>query len=354
MKIRSILLLILLIFFEPPEIFSQVHSQSSFRFVNLVTSPRAAGFGGNMINVKDNDLSLAYANPALLNPAMDNQASFSYLNYFAGINYGMFSYAKDIKDVGTFAVNMLLVGYGTFDETDNSGAVIGSFSANQTGINLAGSRQISERFSAGAQLKLLFSNLERYTSFGMGIDLAGTYHIEEEFLTTSLVFKNIGYQLSSYYEGGDKDPLPFEIQLGVSKKMKHAPFRLSLVLENLQQWDLSYTDPNLIGKTDPLTGQPIEVQEASFGKKLMLHTVFGLELVFSKNVMVQIGYNYRRREELKTNEKPGLAGFSFGIGAKFGAFKISYALSSFNQAGTGNHFGLALFFNEMKKEKVLN
>lgn len=354
MKIRSILLLINLIFFEVSGLIAQVHSQSSFRFVNLVASPRAAGFGGNMINVKDNDLSLAYANPALLNPTMDNQVSFTFLSYIAGINNGMFSYAKDIKDVGTFAVNMQFVGYGKIDETDNSGAVIGSFSANQTGINLAGSRQIAERFSAGVQLKFLFSNLERYTSFGMGIDLAGTYHVEEEFLTTSLVFKNIGYQLSSYYEGADKDPLPFEIQLGVSKKMKHAPFRLSLVLENLQQWDLSYTDPNLIGKTDPLTGEPVEIEEAGFGEKLMLHTVFGLELVFTKNIMVQFGYNYRRRAELKTVEKPGLAGFSFGFGAKFGAFKISYALSGFNQAGAANHFGLALFFNEMKKEKVLN
>ena len=354
MKITSGLILVFLIIFQATRLFAQVHSQSSFRFVNLVTSPRAAGFGGNMINVKDNDLSLAYANPALLNPAMDNQVSFSYLNYIAGINYGMFSYAKDVKDVGTFAVNMQFVGYGTFDETDNTGAVIGSFSANQTGINLAGSRQINERFSAGAQLKFLFSNFERYSAFGMGIDIAGTYHIEEEFLTTSLVFKNIGYQLSAYYDGGDKEPLPFEIQLGVSKKMKHAPFRLSLVLENLQQWDLSYIDPNLIGKTDPLTGEQIEIKEASFGKKLMLHTVFGLELVFSKNIMVQLGYNYRRREELKTDQKPGLSGFSFGVGAKFGAFKISYALSSFNQAGAANHFGLALFFNEMKKEKVLN
>ncbi len=59
-------------------------------------------------------------------------------------------------------------------------------------------------------------------------------------------------------------------------------------------------------------------------------------------------------KELKTAEKPGLAGFSFGVGAKFGAFKISYALSGFNQAGAANYFGLALFFNEMKKEKVLN
>jgi len=354
MKIRVAFILVFFLSIYSFDTFGQVQSQSSFRFVNLVTSARVAGFGGNMINVKDNDLSLAYGNPALLNPKMDNQVSFSFIKYLAGANYGTVSYAKDVKDIGTFAVNVQYVGYGDFDETDNTGAVIGSFKANETGINLAGSRQVNERFSAGAQLKFLFSNLAQYSAFGMGLDLAGTYHIEEEYLTTSLVFKNMGYQLSSYYDGGDKEPLPFEIQLGVSKKMKHAPFRLSVVLENLQKWDLSYTDPNLIGKTDPLTGEQVEIKEASFGKKLMLHTVFGVELVFSENIMLQMGYNYRRREELKTAEKPALAGFSFGAGVKFGAFKLNYALAGFNQSGSVHHFSLALFFNEMKKEKVLN
>ena len=93
MKIRVAFILVLSLFLNDFESFGQVTSQSSFRFVNLVTSPRAAGFGGNMINVKDNDLSLAYANPALLNPTMDNQVSLSFMKYLAGSNYGMISYA---------------------------------------------------------------------------------------------------------------------------------------------------------------------------------------------------------------------------------------------------------------------
>jgi len=354
MKTRRLFILVFLALFIGFNSFGQVTSQSSFRFVNLVTSARVAGIGGNMIHVKDNDLSLSYGNPALLNPTMDNQVSFSFMKYIAGVNYGTFSYARDFKKIGTFAVKLQQVGYGDIDETDNTGAVIGAFKASQTGINVSGSRQINERFSAGAQLKFLFSNLAEYSAFGMGLDLGGTYHIEEELLTTSLVFKNIGYQLTSYYEGGEKEPLPFEIQLGVSKKMKHAPFRLSLALENLQQWDLSYTDPNLIGKTDPLTGEPVVIKEANFGKKLMLHTVFGVEFVFTENIMLQLGYNYRKREELKTESRPAVAGLSLGLGAKFGAFKLSYALANFNQSGSTHYFSLALFFNEMKKEKILN
>jgi hypothetical protein len=354
MKIhRAIILAVLLVFFGVNS-YGQVHSQSAFRFVNLVNSSRVAGMGGNLINVKDNDLSLAYFNPALLNPDMDNQAVFSYVRYLAKSNYGMFSYAKDFKNIGTFAVNLQYVGYGKFDETDNTGAVIGTFKANQTNISFAGSHQISDRFSAGAQLKFLFSNLAQYNAFGMGIDLAGTYNIKEQFLTTSLVFKNIGYQLTSYYDNGEKVPLPFEIQIGISKKMKHAPFRISFIMDNLQKWNLSYTDPNQVGKTDPLTGEPIEIKDAGFGKQFLLHTIYGLELVFSKSIMIQLGYNYRRRDELRNVDKSALSGFSFGVDLKFGPVRIGYSLAGFNQAGSVNYFNLALFFDEMKKEKVLN
>jgi hypothetical protein len=354
MKIHQAIILAVLLTSYGVNSYGQVHSQSSFRYVNLVNSARVAGMGGNLINVKDNDLSLAYFNPALLNPSMDNQAVFSFVSYVAKSNYGMFSYAKNFKNVGTFAVNLQYVGHGEFDETDNTGAVIGTFKANQTSINLSGGFEINERFSAGAQLKFLFSDLAQYNAFGMGIDLAGTYNIKEQFLTTSLVFKNIGYQFTSYYDNGEKEPLPFEIQIGISKKMKHAPFRLSFVLDNLQKWDLTYTDPNLIGKTDPLTGEPIEIENAGFGKQFLLHTIYGLELVFSKSIMIQLGYNYRRRDELRNIDKSALSGFSFGVDLKFGPVRIGYSLAGFNQAGSVNYFNLALFFNEMKKEKVLN
>ena len=335
-------------------LFGQAQSQSVFRFTNMVTSPRAAGMGGNLINVKDYDLSLAYANPALLSPDMDNQVHFSFVKYLAKSNYGMFSYAKSVENVGTFAVNLQFAGYGKFDETDEAGNVIGSFKANNTGINLAGARNITDRFSVGAQLKFLFSSLERYTAFGMGIDVAGTYDIPEAFLTTSLVFKNMGYQLTSYYNDADKSALPFEIQLGVSKKMKHAPFRLSLVLENLQNWNLRYIDPTQSGQRDPLTGQPVELEEPGFGKEILLHMVIGLEVVFSENVMMQLGYNFRRRDELKTPDKPGISGFTGGFGARFGAFKLAYGIGFYNQAGIAHNFSFAMFFNELKKEKSLN
>lgn len=347
-------LLIALLIFGSKLSFGQVNSQTSFSFIDQPASSRVSGFGGVAIHIMDKDLSLAYGNPSLLNPSMNNQVQFSYSSFLAGSGYGFFTYAKDIEKIGTFSVNLLYFDYGTFKETDVSGQVIGEFKAKETSINFAGSRMIGKRLSVGGQLKILFSNLEQYSSVGMGLDLGLTYHIEEEFLTTSLVLKNIGGQLSSYYDGADKEPLPFNIQLGVSKRMKHAPFRLGLVLDNLQKWDLSYTDPNLVGKKDPLTGEPVEIKESTFGDKLMRHVIFSGEILITDVFQMQIAYNYRRRKELKVNDNPGISGLSFGFGVNIKSFSISYALSNYTRGGVSNQFTLALRFDDMKKEKTLN
>ena len=340
--------------FTSSVLLSQVETQTSFNFIDLPSSSRVAGMGGVLNNIKDADLSLAYGNPALLNAEMDNQAVFSFSSYLASSSFGFFSYAKDVKEIGTFSVNLLFLDYGSFNETDNAGQIIGQFKAKETGITLSGSRMVGERLSAGAQMKFLFSNLEQYSAFGMGLDLGLTYHIEEEYLTASFVMKNIGYQLSSYYDEGEKSNLPFNIQLGVSKKMKHAPFRLSLVLDNLQKWDLTYVDPNLIGKTDPLTGEPIVIESSSFGDKLMRHVIFGGEILIGDAIQVQLAYNYRRRKELKLLNNPGMSGLSFGVGAKIKSINLGYAFSNYTRAANSHQFTLSLRFNDMKKEKTLN
>lgn len=333
---------------------AQVNTETSFNFIDQPASSRVSGMGGVVNHIVDNDLSLAYGNPALLNPSMDNQAVFSYSSFLAGTGYGFFSYGKDVDKVGTFAVNLLYTNYGTFNETDISGQVLGEFKAKETAINFAGSREIYDRLTVGAQLKFAFSNLEQYSSVGMGFDAGLTYHIEEEYLTASLVFKNMGGQLTPYYSGGDKLAMPFNIQFGVSKKMKHAPFRLGLVMDNLQNWNLSYTDPNLVGKKDPLTGDPIEIKEPGFGDELMRHMIFSGEILIEDVFRLEIAYNYRRQQELKVSDSPGISGLSFGLGISIKSFTLSYSLASYTRGGTSNQFTLAMRFNEMKKEKALN
>jgi hypothetical protein len=63
-------------------------------------------------------------------------------------------------------------------------------------------------------------------------------------ITVAALVRNLGYQTSTFTT--EREKLPFQVQLGTTYKFKHAPFRLGLMFEQLQQWDLTYEDPNAI------------------------------------------------------------------------------------------------------------
>ncbi len=89
---------------------------------------------------------------------------------------------------------------------------------------------------------MIYSGYEDYTSYGLAVDIAGSYINPEHNLTVSLTARNIGTQLKPFVSR-NIESLPLEINLGVTQKLKHLPFRYSIILTNLHKWDLTYYDP---------------------------------------------------------------------------------------------------------------
>ena len=89
---KILLPFILLICLASP-LFGQVGGDNTYEFLNLNASARVASLGGSLISVRDDDASLAYHNPALLNSSMHRQLAFSHAFHLAGINYGYASYS---------------------------------------------------------------------------------------------------------------------------------------------------------------------------------------------------------------------------------------------------------------------
>ena len=71
---------------------SQSGGEHTFAFLDLTYNARAAGLGNDFISVKDQDINLGMANPALLNPRMIGQLSVNQALLSGGINYGMAAY----------------------------------------------------------------------------------------------------------------------------------------------------------------------------------------------------------------------------------------------------------------------
>jgi hypothetical protein len=329
---------------------AQIGGNGSFKFLNLTIPARTAAMGSsNFLAIKDNDITLMLSNPSLITPEVNNRLAFTFTDGFSDINYGNATYGKDFGKVGTFVGTMQFVNYGTFkyvDENDNKG---GEFNAGEYAFNIGWGRSLNEAFSIGANLKAIYSSLETYTSFGLAVDVAGSYSTKSNFIV-SVAARNIGRQLTTY-TSGSPEPLPFELQLGLSKRLPHLPFRYSVVLGHLEKWDLTFTDP-YDNRLDPLTQEPVETTtNKSVLDKAMRHIVLGGEFIPTKVLSFRFGYNYQRRQELKMDTRRAMVGFSWGIGLKISKFNLSYARATYHLAGSPNNFTLSTNLGDFRRKK---
>lgn len=341
----SVLILNIAILF-PLYLQAQIGGDTTYEFLNLSPSARTTAFGGGQIAIKDDDVSLAALNPALYNPSMDSHLSLNTVAYLAGINYGYVAFAKNFDSIATFGVGIQYITYGSFTATNELGEVLGTFSGSEYAITIGGARQW-QRFSYGANLKLITSHLEAYRSLGVATDIGGSYYHPEQELGIAVTIQNIGLQLTNY--NNIREDLPLDIQLGFTKKLKYLPFRLSILAHHLHQWDISYENPAL-ATTGSVFGENNAGNNVSFLDNAFRHLVFSGEFYLGKALRLRFGYNHLRRKELTVTARNGLVGFSFGAGIHIKRFQVNYGLANYHLAGSAHHFSISTKLNDWKKQ----
>lgn len=346
-QMKTILLTLLLL------ISSLVNAQTggnySFPFTDLTYNARSAGLGGDFISAKDADVNMGVANPSLLNSEMHKTIGFNQALLAGRINYGMVDYAYQLGKVGTMVSYIKYVNYGSFERTAVNGVSEGNFTPIEMMVGSGIGRQLNPRISVGANLNFIYSQLESYFSLGASIDLAGTYYNEEKQILVTALVKNAGVQFNTYADDGERKPLPAEFQLAGSYKLAHAPFRISLLAHHLNKWDLTYVDPNLKPTVDPLTGDTIPVKVPGFMNKLGRHFTYQLETIISKNIHLRAGFDFQRRMEMRLEERPGLSGFSCGLGLYFKKFSVDYGFMIYSRAGFNNMLTLSTNLSKWRK-----
>jgi len=332
-------------------VYSQVGGRHAYEFLNLVSAPRVAALGGKYISSFDDDLSLIYYNPSLLNSEMDSHLSLNYVNYYAGVKYGSIAYAHKLNNhKRNIAFGIQYINYGNFTEADPTGVITGTFTAAEYAFNVAVSQPIDSFLSVGVDARPILSIYESYKSAGLSTDIGITYHNPEKFYTVALVVRNFGTQIKSYttYE-----TLPFEIQLGFTQKLRYAPFQISITAQHLEMPDMSSPDlvdenQNLSNDLQPATQSKIDKVANMF----MRHLIFGLEFVPINNFYLRLGYNFQRRQEMKLESHTSTVGFSWGFGLSLSRFQISFARATYHVAGSTTHIGvttdLSSFYRKRK------
>lgn len=283
----------------------------AFNFLRLPYSSHAAALGGNNISIIDDDITLASHNPALLINTTHNTLNFNYMSYMSDSQVAGAAYSRVFGDKAAGAIFARFVDYGEFEGYTEDNIYTGTFTAKDMEFAATYSHLLSDRWSGGVTAKVIYSKYETMSSIALGVDLGLNYYNGDKEFSASLVLKNLGAQITAFEEKTEN--MPFDIQFGVSKRLSHAPLRLSATVNNLHKWsDKDFY--NADGKKD------------GFSEKLFKHITLGVDFLLSERFYAAVGYNYRTAKEL-SNDGSKWDGFSLGAGLNIKKFKLGVSYS---------------------------
>lgn len=346
MKNFRLLAFSLLCLFAPgkPALIAQITGgQSVFKYLSLSPSARATAMGGLVITVKDDDLALAALNPAALNPSMSGRLAFNHNFFLTDIQHGYAAYAWKLPKIGfTMQGGIQYMNYGDIKQTDEQGNINGKVAASETAFTVGGARALSPRLSIGLNARLGFSTLDIYKASALTADAGLLYTDTASRFSAALVLRNAGTQLATY--NGIREDIPFDIQLGVSKRLRYLPFRFGVIAHHLQSWDIRYNDPNAQTDNVLLFGGDQKSTGNGNGNidNFFRHLVFNGEFLLGRNegFRLRFGYNHLRKQELTVRNYRSLAGFSGGFGIRVSRFRIDVGYASYHLAGGVVHLGI--------------
>ena len=279
-------------------------SKTVYNFLRLPVSAHAAALGGENISIDDDDPTLVFHNPALASNVADRSLKLNYMTYMEGVKVASASFVKAFRERATWALEAQYVDYGTMKHTTVDNEVLGDVSAKDIAVGGTFTYTLSDKIAGGVTAKFVSSSLAGYNSIGVAVDLGVNYLNPDLGLSLSAVARNLGGQLKAYED--DFEKLPFDLQLGVSKRLGESPLRFSVTMTRLHDWD----------------------------DKFINHFIFGAEAFLSDNIWLGGGINPRRSDDMKISdgesESSHGAGFSLGGGLQLDRFKLQVAYGKYH------------------------
>lgn len=279
-------------------------SQTAYNFLRLPVSAHVAALGGDNISIVEDDATLIFHNPALINDVSDRTINLNFMTYMEGAKTASAAFVKAAGERGTWGVSAQYMDYGTMKEVSLDNTQLGEFSARDIAVAGSYAYALSNRFSGGITARLITSHIASYNSLAVGIDLGLNFYLEESELSISAVAKNLGGQVKAYDDEFER--IPLDLQIGFSKRLLNSPLRFSATLSRLNDWSFG------IGK----------------------HLAIGADLILSPTIYLAAGYNFRRTSEMQISDNEGKsshgAGLSLGGGLSLERFKLHIGYAKYH------------------------
>ena len=295
---------------------SMTFGQTTYKFLNVDMSARAAALGGSY-STNNDDVDVLFYNPAGMGFLEKNPISFSFVKHLMDINLFSLAYSTEFENIGRFGTAIKYISYGSFDEADEFGNITGEFSAGELAFILGYTNEFTENFYYGANAKVIYSSIADKSSSAVGLDLGINYEIPKQQLNLAAAVLNLGTQLSSYID--TKEDLPLDVTIGISKRLENLPVRLSLDFHQLNK------------------------ERDELYQHLKGFTI-GAEFYLSDAFTLRFGYDNESRSDLKVGSSSGIAGFNGGLGVKISEYVFNYGYSSLGSIGAMHRISLATAF----------
>ena len=351
----------LIIFFSGP-IFCQLAVSSSFSTLESFGSARLLALGLSSA-AHPADISFSALNPACLNSSHINQWSITSQNRVGGIYQGSLTiglpgnlfknkFSKRKKPLNAqrgglvFTPNRFFLSLGAdyyssgqLEQRDANGNLLGLFYASEVTPRLAFSLDYG-KLSLGFGAKLPIISYGVFTSQAIAADFGMLWSTDSSRKQIAFVLRNVGRNFE--YFSLQRERLPLNLQISFSQKLQHAPFRLNITYENIQNWNLQYLDPQLM-VIDPLTGT-ITYEKLPWYNNFFRHISSSVEAQLGGRLFLQLGYDFRRQMENRITSRRVSAGVSTGVTFKAGKMEFQFGSSLYNIAGRVNQFSLIRSF----------
>lgn len=265
---------------------------AAFNFLKIGIGARALGMGGAFTAIAD-DATATYWNPAGLVKMEGAEATVSYIKYMAGINSGFLAFAKPMGAKSQLGLSINSFYVGGLTRTDENNTELGEFGSLMLVPTVAYATSLTENFSAGLAVKLIYHSIDTFNSYGIALDAGGNYMPSEAPYSFALVIQNLGQQLTAFVE--EKDLPPITVKVGGAYRHKEAPFLVGLdVGKSIIDSDIFF----------------------SLGAEYWVNEMLGL----------RFGYYSLGRDLHSGSDADILGGLSFGLGLEWSKYDFDYAL----------------------------
>lgn len=332
--------LFLAAFFLPVTSLSQtVGGQTAYTFLRLPTSPFLAAAGGVNTSYAWGDVSVTANNPALLQPSFHKQLHAGFHSFVANTKaYALTGAALLPKHQTTLGGHIQFIDHGALPATDAAGNTNGNFRPVDFVAQLSAAKGYLQKWTYGLTLKYIHSSYGQYRSSAVAADVGVLLRDSARNISASLLVKNMGVQLATY--AGEGEDLPFDLQVGITKRLKGAPFAFSLTAQQLQTFDLLYNDTTFNRENN--------FSNPSALTKILTHFVFASHIFLGQHLEATVGYNFLQRQELSAGtEGNGLTGFSAGLRLSFSKLQVHYGRTAYQRGVASNQIGITVHLDQL-------